>query len=83
MWYLESAESPRLSPMTQIRPGLTVTSNLMVDGCAPGKRYPVSSSGTPLTVIRPCASQHTTWSPDTPMTRLIRSCSLADGSSPM
>ena len=31
------------------------------------------SSGAPLTVTRPCASQQTTWSPPTPMTRLMKS----------
>lgn len=36
-----------------------------------------------MTVIRPSLSQHFTVSPPTPMTRLIRSCSSSDGSSPM
>lgn len=36
-----------------------------------------------MTVIRPFVSQHSTVSPPTAITRLIRSCSSDDGSSPM
>lgn len=36
-----------------------------------------------MTVTRPWASQHLTWSPPTPITRLIRSFSLSEGSRPM
>jgi len=82
MWNRESAESPRLSPITQIRPTGTLTSKVIVEGAAPGNRYAVSLSGVPLTVTRPCASQHLTSSPAMPMTRLIRSCSLLEGSRP-
>ena len=38
MWYLESAESPRLSPITHIRPCGTWTSKGIVDGTALGYR---------------------------------------------
>ena len=38
MWYLESAESPRLSPITHIRPCATWTSKGIVEGAAPGNR---------------------------------------------
>lgn len=82
MWYLESAESPLLSPMTHIRPCGTWTSKGIVEGTALGNRYDVSWSGTPLTVMRPAVSQHFTSSPPTPTTRLIRSCSSLDGSRP-
>ena len=49
-----------------------------LSGGLPGKTYG-SSSGLPLTMIRPWVSQHSTVSPPTPMTRLIRSCSFEDG----
>jgi len=49
----------RLSPMTQSRPGGTTTLNGVSEGLAPGNRYGVSSSDTPLTVTRPFM-QHAT-----------------------
>src|SRR4051794_9599450 len=67
--------------MTHNRPLGTVTLNRFVEGALPLYRYG-SSSGTPLTVIRPDGSQHATVSPPTPITRLIRSCSSSDGSMP-
>ncbi len=38
----------------------TTMSNLISDGTFPGFRYDSSFSGVPLTVTRPCASQHAT-----------------------
>lgn len=42
-----------------------------------------SFRGVPLTVTRPCVSQHLTVSPPTATTRLMRSLSLSDGSRPI
>ena len=57
--------------MTQRRPGGTVTLNVWADGWLPGYRYELSVSGTPLTVIWPLALQQATWSPGSPITRLM------------
>lgn len=81
-WKRESAELDRWSPITKTLPIGTLTSNLSFDGGFPGCRYG-SSRGTPLTVTLPLVSQHFTVSPPTPITRLIRSCSSFEGSSPM
>lgn len=82
-WNRESAELERWSPITHSRPTGTLTVNLIWDGGLPGCRYAVSVSAVPLTVTRPCESQHFTVSPPTATTRLIRSCSFDEGSSPM
>src|SRR5581483_8081996 len=79
MWYRESAEISRWSPITHSFPAGTVTRKVMAEGAFPGKRYG-SSIETPLTVIRPWESQQATVSPGTPITRLMRSRS--DGSRP-
>ncbi len=47
-----------------------------------GTGTPISSRGTPLTVMRPSASQHVTRSPPTPMTRLMKSVE-SGGTSPI
>lgn len=56
--------------------------NRRSEGTLPGCRYG-SFNGVPLTVTRPSLSQQATVSPPTPTTRLIRSCSFEDGSSPI
>ncbi|MNW57029.1 hypothetical protein D3C74_347980 [compost metagenome] len=43
----------------------------------------VSSIATPLTETRPCASQHVTWSPGSPMTLLMRCSPASTGRMPM
>lgn len=68
--------------MTHRRPSGTFTSNAKSEGLSPARMYG-SLSGVPLTVTRPCASQHLTVSPPTPTTRLMRSFSLSEGSRPM
>ena len=82
-WYRESAELERWSPITHSRPAGTLTVNLIWEGGLPGCRYAVSVRAMPLTVTRPWESQHFTVSPPTATTRLIRSCSFDEGSSPM
>ncbi len=82
MWYRESPDTSRWSPITHKRPSGTVTSKGSLEGRLPGYRYG-SSSGTPLTVTRPWGSQQRTRSPPTAITRLMRSFSPAGGSSPM
>ena len=54
------AEATRWSPITHSLPGGTSTSKRTVDGAGRPGRGRRSSSGTPLTVIRPAASQHAT-----------------------
>jgi hypothetical protein len=77
----ESAEADRWSPITHSRSAGTRTLNRTAEGGLSGNTYG-SSSATPLTVTLPLASQQTTSSPGTPITRLIRSFSLSAGSSP-
>jgi hypothetical protein len=78
----ESPDCERWSPITHNRPGGTTMSNASRLGTSltPDSflyRY-ASSSALPFTVIRPLASQQTTWSLPTPITRLMKSSS--DGS---
>src|SRR5699024_9322059 len=81
--YRESPELDRWSPMTHSSPSGTTSSNWVCEGALPSLRYSSSSSGSPLTVIAPLSSQHTTWSPPRPMTRLIRYPSESSGTTPM
>src|SRR4029079_19461274 len=80
-WGRESAELERWSPITQTRPEGTVMSKGSWLGVSPAKRYG-SVSGAPLTVSLWLRSQQTTWSPGSPMTRLIRWLPSSVGSSP-
>lgn len=72
-------------PITQILPSGTVTlnrppSSSLLQGVLPGKTYG-SSRAVPLTFTGPSPS-HSTVSPPTPMTRLMRSFSSAEGITP-
>ncbi len=80
-WARESAELERWSPITQTRPRGTVMSKSWSLAASPGLRYG-SLIALPLMVIRPPSSQQTTWSPGSPMTRLIRWFSELSGSRP-
>ena len=71
MWNRESAEAERWSPITHSRPCGHRHVERVARRVVAGVEVGVSSSGTPLTVIRFWASQHFTVSPPTPMTRLI------------
>ena len=75
-WKRESSLLPRLSPSTHSEFSGTVTSNSTLDGVWPGAIYG-SVIDTPLTVIKPFASQQITLSPSTPITRLTRCCLLS------
>src|ERR1035438_9075121 len=70
-WGRESPELERWSPITQTLPAGTVILKDSWLGTSPGNRYG-SFSATPFTVSRWWLSQHTTWSPGRPMTRLMR-----------
>ncbi len=78
----ESRELLRWSPITQSLPlgTVMVPTGSLSQGVEPGNRYG-SSSATPLTFTGPPAS-HTTVSPPTAITRLIRSFSSAEGIRP-
>src|ERR671911_1329461 len=78
----ESPEFDRWSPITNSSSSGTSTSNSVAEGSSPGRRYGDSSTATPLTVMRPSSSQHTTVSPPRPITRLIRCPSESSGSTP-
>ena len=60
--------------MTHSLPGGTTWSKESLLGSSPGYTYG-SVIGCPLTAIFPAASQQTTWSPATPITRLTKSVS--------
>ena len=79
-WTVESAESERLSPITKSSPsgtGPAVQSHPIIgpSQVMPAGRVatkPSSSTGSPLTRRRPCASQQVMTSPATPTTRFTR-----------
>src|SRR5699024_6935489 len=68
---LESVESARLSPRTNMRPSGTCRSKLTVLGATVSGRYG-SLSAVPSMVSRPCSSQQATRSPPVAMTRLTQ-----------